>query len=85
MQVNWILIPFACNRSAPRHLQLLKLRGGLRCLYLQFCRSLIEMADEVLSSSWRILEPYGCARNVKTSATVRANRCGPTRALAGRR
>ena len=31
--------------------------GGSRCLCLQICRFLIEMADCLLSPSWRILEP----------------------------
>jgi hypothetical protein len=40
----------------------LKLRGGSRRAYLRLCEILIEMAEAFFSSSWRILEPHGCAQ-----------------------
>jgi hypothetical protein len=43
-------------------LSVLKDGGGSRLPYLHVCRILIKMADAFFSSSWRIREPFGCAR-----------------------
>jgi hypothetical protein len=74
-------------RSSPRKMRTYRgcrfsnCMGGWRCLYLCVCRILIEMADVIFSSSWRILEPYGRAvqrlaqdKTVGPSGACRVNR-----------